>query len=150
MTPERRGDHVARGRAGGDERRSHRGLDRREEVVDRHLVEGDPVRERVGDQVERDVDAPRLRGDRVGVAVDGVLVEGVDDRRLGHASCLTDAVRHVGERGLRAAGEEDARPLAGEGARDCAADRAPSSVDDRVLLFEQHRRTSSAPWVFRR
>jgi hypothetical protein len=50
-------DHVAHGRPGGDKGAARRGLQRRHEVVDAHLGERDLVRVRVGDQVDRDVDA---------------------------------------------------------------------------------------------
>jgi hypothetical protein len=55
------GDHVARGRPRRQERRPRGDLHGRHEVVDRHLGERDPVRVRMCDQVERDVDAPGIR-----------------------------------------------------------------------------------------
>ena len=96
------------------------------------------MRVRVGDQVERDVDAACLRRDRVGMPVDVLLAESIDDCRFRLSSRRANVVRHRLERGFRATGEEDPRSLASEGPGDRAADGPATSVDHGVLVFEQH------------
>jgi len=87
-------------------------------------------------EVERDVDAARLRGDGVGVLVDRALVERVDDGDLGAPGRGGDVGRDALERLERAAREEHGRARACERARHAAPERAAAAVDDRVLACE--------------
>src|ERR687896_1931593 len=132
------GDHVPRGRPGGQESRACGGLHRRHEVTHGHLRERGPVGVRVGDQVERDVDAAGVRRHGVGVLVDRVLVERVDLRCLRRSPSGTDLRGNRLERRQGAAGEEDPGALAGERPSNGAADRPAPSVDHGVLVLEQH------------
>ncbi len=65
-------------------------------------------------------------------------VERVDLRRFGRSAGVGDRPGHLFELGGAAAGEVDLRSLTGEDTGHRAADRASPSVDDRVLVLEQH------------
>jgi hypothetical protein len=110
-------DHVPRRRPRGQESSPYGGRNGHRVILDRHLGHRSPVYERVRDEVEGDVYAPRLRRHGVRVFVDGPLVEGIYLRRLGHSARGTDVGGHLVERREGAAGEEDPGPLAGEGAK---------------------------------
>ena len=73
------------------------------------------------------------------MGVDGALVEGVDDRRLGIATGLADRRGDCLELVERAPDEMDAGALTGEGPGDGTTDRSAGAVDDRVLVLQQHR-----------
>ena len=79
-----------------------------------------------------------LAHQRVGVGVDGLLVEGVDLGDGGRATGLADLFGDALQLLQRAAGEVHGGALAGERAGDGAADVAAASVDDCVLAFQQH------------
>src|SRR4029450_14127090 len=87
----------------------------------------------------RQAQRPGPPDDAVDVALDGALVEGVDDGGLRGTAPRADRVGDVLELGLGPAGEEDPRPLAGEGAGDGPADRSARAVDHRDLALQQHR-----------
>src|SRR5215210_1228093 len=70
--------------------------------------------------------------------LDGLLVEGVDLRRLGHSSNRPYALGDHVELCDGAPGEEYPRPLAGESTGDRAAHLSSASVDHGVLTLEQH------------
>jgi hypothetical protein len=63
-------------------------------VLEGELRQRRSLHVRYADGVERDVDPARACGDRVGVLVDGSLVEGVHVRCLGPASCGGNLVRY--------------------------------------------------------
>jgi hypothetical protein len=65
---------MARRGARGEEGRPGAGGDRLQEHVRRHVDERRALVVAAGDEVERNVDAARLRGHGVGVLVDGALV----------------------------------------------------------------------------
>ena len=65
-------------------------------------------------------------------------LERVEPSRLGQAACGADLVGHPVQAVCGPAGEMDSRAFAGEGAGHRAADRAASSVDDGVLVLQQH------------
>jgi hypothetical protein len=111
---------------------------RRHVVINVHLGERDPVRVRVGDQVERDVDASCLLCDGVRMPVNGLLVERIDDRRFCISSRRANVVGYRLELGRLATGEEDPCSFASERSGNRAADRPARSVDHSVLVFEQH------------
>jgi hypothetical protein len=90
------------------------------------------------DGVERDVDPTRARRHRVGVLVDGSLVEGVDLRCLGPASGGGNLMRYPVELAPGTPGEEDRRSLTCEGPGDGAADRTTASIDHSGLVLQQH------------
>jgi len=131
-------DHVPRCRLRGQEHRPHGGHDRPLEVFERHLGQWGSLHVPVRDEVEGDVDPSGRRGHSVGVLVDGPLVERVDVRCLGHPSGGADLRGHLAELRLGATGEEDLGSLAGEGTGHRAADGAAPSVDDGVLVLEEH------------
>ena len=103
-----------------------------------NLGERGPVRVRVGDQVEGDVDATGIRGHGGGMLIDRVLVERVDLRRVDRSARGTDLPGDRLELRQCAAGEEDPGALAGERASNGAADRPAPSVDHGVLVLERH------------
>ena len=92
----------------------------------------------MGDQIEGDVEPSRLSRHCVGVAIDGLLIERVDYNGLRLPSRGANFVGDRLQLRLGATGEEYPRALASEGAGNCAADRATRTVDDSVLVFEQH------------
>ena len=92
----------------------------------------------MGVQVVGDVEAPRLRRDLVGMAIDGLLVERVHDSRLRPSSRCPNVLRHLLERGLGPTGQEHDCALASKGTRDRAADRPTAPIDHSCLSFEQH------------
>ena len=79
-------------------------------------------------------------GDLLGVCVDRLLVERVDDGGLGATARGAHGVGDRIELRLRPAGEVDRRALACEGAGHRAADRSAAAVDDGIASFEQHVR----------
>jgi hypothetical protein len=107
-------------------------------VLDGHLREGRALHVRDADGIEGDVDASGCRRHRVGVPIDGLLVQPVDLRRLGPAATGANLPSHFLELGQSASGKEDPRSFAREGKGNRAADRAPASVDHRILVPQQH------------
>src|SRR5215211_7223972 len=87
---------------------------------------------------EMSIHTSSARGHGVSVSVDGVLVDGIDLRRLGHSSSRADLLGHLLEALEGTTGKVDLRSFAGEGAGSCATDRASRPVDHGVLVFEQH------------
>jgi hypothetical protein len=59
-------------------------------------------------------------------------------RLSGYSSCGADLLCNLLEALKRSTGKEHFRPFAGEGAGDRAADRPSPSVDNGVLVLEQH------------
>jgi hypothetical protein len=108
-----------------------------EEITQRHLQQRRALYVLHADRVEQHVDATRLRGHGIDMLPDGLLVERVDLRGLGHASRGHDLVRDGIEPGERTAGEEDLRSLARERTGDRAAYRPSRSVDHGVLVEQQ-------------
>src|SRR5215212_1069199 len=76
----------------------------------------------------------------VGVFVDRRLDEGIDQRRLGPSSRGADLLGHLLEALQSSTGEEDLGPLAGEGTGDRTTNLSSTSVNDGVLVLEQHSR----------
>jgi len=107
-------------------------------VLEGQLRERRTLHVKDSDSVERDVDAARLCGHRIGVLVDGFLVKSVDFRDLGHASCGGNPPGHFVKLGESPPGKEDLRSLTCEGAGYRAADRTTASVDHSVLVLKQH------------
>src|SRR4051794_22496357 len=91
------------------------------------------------DQVERDVEAAVLRHDSVGMSVDRLVVERIDDRRLRGATVSANPGGDVIEGRERTPGKVNASALLREGRRNGTANRPPAAIDDSVLPFEQHR-----------
>src|SRR5215212_8564209 len=133
-------DHVPCCCPGGQELCPHGGHDRPLEVFEGHLGERRPLDVPDRDEVEGDVDTSSARGHSVSVLVDGLLVEGIDLRRLGPSSSGADLLGHLLEALKGTTGEEDLGPLAGEGTGDRTTNLSSASVDDGVLVLEQHSR----------
>ena len=66
--------------------------------------------------------------------LDGLLVEGIEDRHLPSAAGSRDLLGHCLEVLAVAPGQEDRGPLAGDLLGDCSADRPTGSVDDAFLF----------------
>jgi hypothetical protein len=98
-------------------------------VLEGQLRERRPLHVKDANGVECDVDATRLRRHRIGVLVDGSLVERIDFGDLGPSSRGGDVPSHCVELGATAAGKEHRRSLTCEGASYRAADRTTTSVD---------------------
>jgi hypothetical protein len=101
---------VPRRRPRGEEHRPRGGLHGRHEIIDRDLGERDPVRVRVGDQVEGDVDVAGIRRHGAGVLIDRVFLQRVDLCRLGRSPSGADILGHGLELRRCAAGEETRAP----------------------------------------
>ncbi len=68
--------------------------------------------------------------------VNGLLVEGIDSRRLGRPSSGADLLGHLLEALQGSTGEGDPRALAGEGAGEGGADLPSTAVDHGALVLE--------------
>jgi hypothetical protein len=82
------------------------------------------------------------------MALDRLLVEGVDLSGFGRPSRGADRLRDRFESRQSAAREEHPRPLAAEGPSHCPADRAAASIDDRALIasnIESSFRSATVP-----
>src|SRR5262245_17528651 len=86
--------------------------------------------------VQSDVDAAGLGRHGRGVVVDGAFVQGVDP---GDVCGVSDVAGDSVQLGPRSPGEKDAGAFSSTGASDGAADRATASVDQGVLVLQQHR-----------
>ena len=133
---------------GGHKVRPGVGRDRRGEPLDVQLDQGhNPVgRIRDPDRVERDVEVARLVDHGLEVLVHGLLVEGVDRRRLGGPAGGNDLLGDRFDRCPVAAGDKQRGPLAHKGAGDRAADGAAGAVEHRDLVGQQHRWFLSGRW----
>jgi hypothetical protein len=101
---------VARRRPRGEEQGARAGGDRAQELVEPEVDDRPALDVAARDEVERDVDAAGLGGDRVGVLVDRALVERVDDGDAGAAALGGDVGGEAVERLARAAGRCTAAP----------------------------------------
>src|SRR5215204_7332922 len=131
-------NHVPRYRPRGQELVPHSLRDRPGEMVEGHLGQGFTLNIVIQDCVEGDVDASSLLGHGGGVILDGLLVQGIDLRRLGHSASRGNLLGHLIERLTGSTGEKHFSPFAGKCAGHRAADRASPSVDYGVLVLEQH------------
>lgn len=90
------------------------------------------------DAVERDVDPPDVPNDRVGVRIDGGLVECVHLGRLHGPAPGRDLLGHRVEGRTGPAGQEDPGPLPGEGQGHRPPHGASGPVHHSVPVLEQH------------
>src|SRR5258708_30262566 len=115
--------------------------DRGGEALDRQLRDRDPLGPRLrngANRIEGDIDTPRFLFYRAGVVLDGLLVESIDLRRLRGSTCGDDLLRHLFDRTELATRQKDFFAVAGKCTGCRPADRASGTVDDRVLVLEQH------------
>jgi hypothetical protein len=90
------------------------------------------------DGVERDIDCRRLVDDAVEMAGHRVLVERVDLRAFRRSAGGPDFFGNAVEGVRLTPGQKDARAFAGKRTRDRGADSSCGTVDDGVLVFQQH------------
>jgi hypothetical protein len=91
------------------------------------------------------VDAARRVDHGLQMLVDGLLIDRVDLRRLGRSAGGNDLLGDHFDRCQVASGEKEPGPLRCEGACYRTTDRASGAVDDRDLVFQQHRWFPSRP-----
>lgn len=128
---------VRGGCAADDEQRLQVAGDRGHELLDGEFSNWWPLDMADADRIDEDVESPGPPHHVVQVAVDVLLICGVDRGGFGSTAVAGDVAHDPIQCGARPSGDVDVRAFAREDAGDCAAHHSAAAVDDSDLVIQK-------------